>query len=127
MIRVALPWPPQPLWPNRRAHWRKKSAVAKTYRAAAFYLCKSAVGLIPEGGPIQCSITFHPPDARRRDWDNMLAAIKSGLDGIAQAYGIDDSRFRPGLMVGDTVTHGMVEVLLSWTDELSHGKVRDAR
>lgn len=116
MIRVALPWPPTPLWPNRRAHWRTKSKAASGYRSTAFYLCQNVKGAIPETGPIQCSITFHPPNLIRRDWDNMLAAIKSGLDGIAQAYGIDDSRFQPGLMVGDTVTHGMVKVQLSWTD-----------
>jgi crossover junction endodeoxyribonuclease RusA len=38
-------------------------------------------------------VTFCPPDERKRDLDNMLAAIKSGLDGIADAIGMDDSRW----------------------------------
>ena len=40
-------------------------------------------------------ITFIQPDKRRRDRDNLLAAMKSGLDGLAQALGVDDSEFEP--------------------------------
>ncbi len=38
---------------------------------------------------------FHAPDRRRRDLDNLLSSCKSYLDGVALAYGINDSRLRP--------------------------------
>jgi crossover junction endodeoxyribonuclease RusA len=51
-----------------------------------------------------------PPDRRARDLDNMLASIKSGLDGLADALEANDRRFRYGLIdVADDV-RGMVKV-----------------
>lgn len=47
----------------------------------------------PEEGGIALRFDFHPPDKRRRDLDNMLASIKAGVDGIADALGVDDQRF----------------------------------
>ena len=38
-------------------------------------------------------VMFYPPDRRSYDRDNLLARIKSGLDGMCDALGIDDSRF----------------------------------
>ena len=43
-------------------------------------------------------ITFFTPDARKRDLDNLLAAMKPALDGMAQAIGVDDALFRPLLI-----------------------------
>jgi Holliday junction resolvase RusA-like endonuclease len=40
-------------------------------------------------------ITFVQPDKRRRDRDNLLAALKPALDGIAIALSVDDSQFEP--------------------------------
>jgi len=39
--------------------------------------------------------SFHPPDNRRRDVQNMPATVKGAIDGIADAMGCDDSGFRP--------------------------------
>lgn len=55
-------------------------------------------------------ITFCPPDKRRRDVDNMLASIKSGLDGISDATGVDDSAWHYGIARGDSVKGGAVLV-----------------
>jgi hypothetical protein len=38
-------------------------------------------------------ITFYTPDNRKRDLDNLLAAMKPALDGMAQAIGVDDALF----------------------------------
>lgn len=35
------------------------------------------------------------PDRRARDRDNLLAASKPSLDGIADALGVNDARFNP--------------------------------
>ena len=48
--------------------------------------------MIPEG-KIGVQLTFYPPDHRQRDEDNQLAAMKSALDGVADALGINDKKF----------------------------------
>jgi crossover junction endodeoxyribonuclease RusA len=35
------------------------------------------------------------PDKRHRDADNCLAAAKAGLDGMADALGVNDRHFQP--------------------------------
>lgn len=94
-MKVDLPFPPASLSPNARLHWAKKSKAAKAYRRECRLLTLEA-GLrgVDWEGDIHVWIDFFPPDRRRRDDDNMIAAFKSGRDGIADALGVDDSRFR---------------------------------
>jgi crossover junction endodeoxyribonuclease RusA len=101
---LTLPWFPPDLKPNARVYRLKKALAAKQYRQACYLLAK---GHEPMQGHLK--ITFYPPDRRPRDLDNCLAAIKSGLDGIADAWGINDRLFRPltidfGESVGATIT-----------------------
>lgn len=44
---------------------------------------------------VPITITFNPPDKRKRDLDGGLSSLKQSLDGIATALTIDDSRFSP--------------------------------
>lgn len=85
---VRLPWPPSCLSPNSRKDRRHTTAARQGYKAAGFYAAKQAGARVTEDAHM--AIDFHPPDRRRRDLDNMLAAIKSGLDGIANAASVDD-------------------------------------
>ena len=85
MNSVTLPWPPKELSPNARIHWSKKARAAKKYLADCYYLAKQDLFPVEWEGPIKLKITFSPPDARHRDLDNMVASIKSGLDGLAMA------------------------------------------
>lgn len=71
------------------------------YRNDAFNLAKATPRAEYGEGNIPVSIIFSTPDKRSRDLDNMLGAIKHGLDGIAAAMGVDDRRFRP--LVVDSV------------------------
>ena len=89
---VTLGWPPLVLNPNMRVHWAKKAKAAKAYREACGWACRGAK-LVCGGGPVTLAITFYPPDRRHRDVDNLVASIKSGLDGVADALGIDDRLF----------------------------------
>lgn len=68
--------------------------------------------------PIHLTITFHPPDRRRRDLDNMLASAKALLDGFANACQVDDHRFELTLRRGEPVKLGEVLVSL-WITGLS--------
>lgn len=109
MIRIEMPWPPAALSPNARGHWSKRSKAAKAYRAECFMemfvLVRKEKPAIPEGR-LLLDLEFVPPDARRRDDDNCLAAFKAGRDGIAEALGVDDSRFTTMLRLSESTTKG---------------------
>jgi crossover junction endodeoxyribonuclease RusA len=106
---VVLPWPPNELKPNARPHWAAKAKAAKSYRNACRLLAKKAKLVAPEEGPIQVVVTFFPPDRRNRDDDNCIASFKSGRDGVADALGVDDHRFKTSSSLSqDTHKGGMV-------------------
>lgn len=95
-MRISLPWPPRELSPNCSIVWGKKMKFKKDYRDRCkarandcFWVCA------PEEGNIHIKLTFYPPNKRPFDLDNMLARMKSGLDGIADSWNINDVRFRP--------------------------------
>lgn len=58
-------------------------------------------------------IEFCPPDNRARDLDNMLAASKALLDGVADATGIDDSLWSLSIRRGEKRKGGAVIVVIS--------------
>lgn len=98
---VKLPFPPRELMPNRKngKSWHSSQAAKAAARDGAYYATKQAVGAWkPIGERIPVSIVFVPPDGRRRDLDNLLAAAKAQIDGIALALGVDDRRFAPLLI-----------------------------
>ena len=96
-LQVILPWPPRALSPNSRTHWRKLARVKAEYRRSCWALTREAAGADyarPLSGMVDVSLEFVPPDRRARDLDNCIAAMKSGLDGLADALHLDDRRFR---------------------------------
>lgn len=112
-MNVTLPWPPKDLSPNARVHWSKKSKAAKAYRMACFALAHEAgIRGVPFTGRIHLWLDFYPPDRRHRDDDNMIAAFKSGRDGLADALSVDDMRFVCHPMVMDEIG-GMVKVTIT--------------
>lgn len=106
---LTLPWPPKVLSPNARAHWATRSRAAKKYRSTCKLLTLMHGARAPEGR-VLLSLVFCPPDARRRDDDNCVAAFKSGRDGLADALRIDDSRFVTSFEMGEPVKGGAVVV-----------------
>jgi len=112
MFQIILPWPPSILNPNSRSHWRPKDDARKKYRRDCYMLAKSIRASFPEE-KIHLAINFCPPTTRSRDLDNMLSSIKAGLDGIAEAWGVNDKRFRPILDWGPQVKHGAVEITVT--------------
>jgi crossover junction endodeoxyribonuclease RusA len=120
MTRIELPWPAKELSPNARGHWAKMARFKKGAREHADWTTKQA-GITPEYagkwwdliGPLEITITFHQPDRRRRDRDNMIASFKSAQDGIADALGIDDSKWAVSYRFGDVVKGGRVVVELN--------------
>ncbi len=89
-----MPWPDKALSPNSRGHWAQRAKAAKKYRQDCFYLARIAwVGVPSWDGPIHVHLAFLPPDNRIRDRDNLQASAKALLDGLADALGVNDSRF----------------------------------
>ena len=102
---VALPWPDRALHPNARAHWAKRAKLAKDQRGLAMLLAAAAGWHRVEWpeGRLHVWIDAYPQDRRRRDADGLLSSLKSALDGIADAMGVDDRRFVPHPFVKDEV------------------------
>lgn len=102
-FEVELPWPAKELSPNARQHWAAAARAKKAYRARCRALGLAAgLGLVPASAErLAVHLDFFPPDKRARDWDNMIASMKAGLDGLADAMGVDDSRWRLGFEVWD--------------------------
>ncbi|QJD58182.1 endodeoxyribonuclease RusA [Pseudomonas sp. gcc21] len=105
---IDLPWPPKELSPNARTHWAAKARIAKRYRSTCRILAMQAKLKAPVSGPIPIEIVFYPPDRRHRDDDNCTGAFKPGRDGVADALGVDDSRFRTAPTISDTPIKGGV-------------------
>jgi crossover junction endodeoxyribonuclease RusA len=96
MIAVTLPWPSAKLNPNRSKglHWGATSALGKQARDGATLLTKGAMqGQAVGPGAIALTIRCIQPDRRARDCDNLLAALKPSLDGVADSLGVNDARF----------------------------------
>jgi crossover junction endodeoxyribonuclease RusA len=110
---IELPWPPKELTPNfkRRKHWTVYRPKTVQYRADCALVARgwfNANGQ-PKGLRI-VSVTFYPPDHRKRDDDGMIGAFKAGRDGIADAIGTDDHKFRPAYHFAEPVKHGKIVV-----------------
>jgi crossover junction endodeoxyribonuclease RusA len=106
-VIVDLPWPPAILSPNSRGHWAKLAKEKKAYRRDCAILAIAAGARFrkwPDN--LALRITFRPPTSSRYDLDNALARIKSGLDGIADAIGVDDSGWSIAIAKGERGEHG---------------------
>ena len=93
-MKIELPWPSRVLHPNSRPHWAQLAKAKKAAREAAYWSVKAS-GLVHSfpDGPLHLWIDFYPPDRRKRDDDGLLSSMKAARDGIADALGLDDSRF----------------------------------
>jgi Holliday junction resolvase RusA-like endonuclease len=112
---ITLPWPDKRLSPNARLGWRGALRVKRSAKNEAVIETLRQVG--GNGfrffdGAIKATITFYPPDKRRRDRDNMVASFKAYQDGIAYATAADDSRWVPTYHVGPPEAPGRVVVAL---------------
>lgn len=102
MIEVTLPFPAPELFPNRSKgrHWGETKTARAAAHEAAYTLTYKAVNGFKGKWPdlttdVPLTLTFCQPDKRGRDADNMLAAAKHLLDGVASALTINDKRFSP--------------------------------
>ena len=95
MIEFKLGWPPKELSPNARLHWGKVSRAKKIYRKACWAICLDQLAGQALGmrGNQTLELIFVAPDRRSYDRDNLMARMKSGIDGMCDALEIDDKIF----------------------------------
>ena len=88
--------------PNaRRNHWRKGED-AKLWRAKGEQAAFEAIGEWEARtgerwqplGHATMAVAFIVPDRRARDWDNLIASVKSTIDGLVQAGVLEDDSNR---------------------------------
>lgn len=112
-MRVELPWPPSSLsgHTDGKGRWAKIHAT-KRLRADAEILTRAAGRVaLPEAGDIAIVIRFEPPN-NRGDRYNFPARAKPLVDGVADALGVNDSRFLPHFEYGPTFKGGRVVVTI---------------
>ena len=119
-LHIVLGWPNRALSPNARCHWAiKRKATVAARRESHFEAFRKMEGkrAVPIG-KIGVRLSFYPPDRRARDEDNLIASMKSSLDGIADALRVNDKSFHileP--FVGSPIQGGCVHVDLYWKEE----------
>jgi crossover junction endodeoxyribonuclease RusA len=118
---ISAPWPHSGLSPNARLHRAQKATLTKGYKATVGWEAKAQGIRRIEARTLFVTITFHPPDKRPRDRDNMIASCKAAQDAIAALIGVDDSRWVPTYRVGEPIKGGRVvfafpEVTVGMTD-----------
>jgi crossover junction endodeoxyribonuclease RusA len=94
-----LPYPPSDLMPNRKngKHWGATKDVKEQAIKDAYYITLEALKTrnLDLSDTYPLTMTFIQSDKRKRDLDNLLAASKASLDGVAKALKIDDKLFEP--------------------------------
>ena len=94
-----LPYPPSDLMPNRKngKHWGATKNVKDRAIEDAYYITLEALKTrkLDTSDSYPLTMTFVQADKRKRDLDNLLAASKASLDGVARALKIDDKLFEP--------------------------------
>ena len=111
-MTIILPWPPSALSPNHRGHWAQLAKAKKAYRTECAWQAKAQGARRIEADRIHVAFTFYPPNRQRRDLDGCISRMKSGIDGLADVLGVDDSRWSMEFRLVDEV-RGLVKVEVS--------------
>lgn len=109
---IVLPFPPSSLSGHAKgnSHWGK-SSVTKEWRFLAHTETLDAGAITVPDGDIPITIRFVPPD-RRGDRINFPNRMKPIFDGIADALGVNDSRFLPHFVFCQPEKPGRVEIIV---------------
>ena len=99
--KITLPWPHKALSSNARVCWAVGARHKATHREMARLACLEAprIDTMPDA---TLFIEYYPP-TRRGDVHNVPSSLKAYIDGIADAMGCDDKRFKvdyPTVWVG---------------------------
>jgi Holliday junction resolvase RusA-like endonuclease len=116
VITVTFPYPDRRLSPNARLHYHALAKVKAMARQEAKILATVAIPLrvkkelAASEDKIPIIVRIYPPDNRHRDADNAFASCKAMLDGVADALGVNDRRFRTTFSFMEPAKGGRVEI-----------------
>ena len=112
-LTIYLPWPPKELSPNTRLHWSKLARAKRVYRAVCASESASQGVCSTTALKARISLVFTQPTKRGYDLDNLVARMKSGLDGLADTLGLDDRHWALSIERADAPKPGgFVEVTI---------------
>jgi crossover junction endodeoxyribonuclease RusA len=114
------------LSPNQRLHWAERGRRARELRKAAWALAYAQK--IPRLERAAITVTYCPPDRRRRDNDNIPAASgKHCVDGIVDAKVLEDDSPEfvegPFYAIGDVVKGGQLVLTVAEISPLARTRV----
>lgn len=117
-MSLYLPWPDRKLSPNSRVHWSVLSRAKAAAKKLAYYTALEAgIGKI-DADAVRVRYSFFPPSRRIYDTDNLIASMKAAADGVAQAIGVDDSKWELVISPrGPVEKNGMVKIDIEWAFE----------
>jgi crossover junction endodeoxyribonuclease RusA len=111
VISIKLPWPEKTLSPNARPHLFALRRSAKKARQQSWALALEQLGGRKVAWTrVNLAWEFCPPSRRNYDLDNLVAQHKAATDGIADALGVNDSKFASTYSLGSPVKGGAVIV-----------------
>ncbi len=107
-MNIILPYPDKALSPNSRCHWSQRAKAAKKARSDAFHIVNALDNcpFVGYEGRLHVWIDVYAKTKNYPDADNILSSLKSALDGIADALGLNDRRFIPHPFVKDETHKG---------------------
>ena len=116
-MALELPWPHAKTFPNakRRLKWFQYQPHCNKARTDAAVITRSYLASRRDWRPspdcpLPMRVTFYPPDRRHRDDDNRIGGFTHDRDGIADALGMNDRKFRPEYHFDEPVRGGCIRV-----------------
>lgn len=94
-MKITFPWFLKELKPNHSCHYMQKAKAKAIYRSECERITLKE--LETQDVDKECCelwFTFYKPNKRHMDADNMLASMKSGIDGMCDALNINDKQFK---------------------------------
>jgi Holliday junction resolvase RusA-like endonuclease len=127
MLTLTLPWPDHDLSPNARILWQVKQShirVAREYAKFATYATETALQAF--SGSMTVEYTFCPPNKAHRDLDNLIANMKSSLDGVMDGLQTNDNQIVSiSAKWGDVVKGGAVDVVVKAFEKVNMSATED--
>ena len=114
-MKIVFPWFLKELKPNWSGHYMQKAKAKAIYRSECERITLNALHNYPGGVSSFSTIKakFYKPNNRHMDLDNMLASIKSGIDGMCDALQINDKQFSTIVIEKSDTIGGYIEIELS--------------
>ena len=99
--RLVIDFPDKGLNPNNIGHWSKTYKLRNKAKQNVKLLCLAQKIKPLKSERAGLVVTFHAPDNRRRDKDNMISSFKAAQDAISQHIKVDDAKFDIDYEIGE--------------------------